>query len=100
MKRRLSRALAVGALVAATSVGLGHASPAAADPGHCWRQGFGPIAATPGWAYELKNVCSRTINVRVVLQNGQKSSCKAISAYGHRSYFLMYYSSYFWGENC
>ena len=101
MKQKLWRALAIAILVAGmTSIGFAQAPPASADPGHCWRQGYGPIAATPGWAYELRNRCSRSIRVRVVLQTGHRLDCKVVPAYGGRSYFSAYYSSYFWGESC
>ena len=108
MKRKLSRALAVAVLVAGMSIGIVQSpalaepvqSRALADPGHCWRQGFGPVYANPSWSYQLKNACSRSINARVVLQTGHRLVCKLIPAYGNRVYLSPYYSSYFWGENC
>jgi hypothetical protein len=102
MTRKLSRGLAAAALAAAvTAVAEAPASSASADPGHCWRQGAGPVAATPGWVYQITNICRATISVRVVLHsNGRKSECKDVSGRGYRWYYMSYYSSYFWAENC
>ncbi|GGM47180.1 hypothetical protein ACFFX1_19075 [Dactylosporangium sucinum] len=93
--RTITPLLIAGALI------VPGATPAGADPGHCWRAGAGPISNVPnGYLYQIKNICSSAIKIKIVFSDGSKGSCLSISGLYHRWYASRRVYSYWSGVNC
>ncbi|HEY7144220.1 MAG TPA: hypothetical protein VH637_08235 [Streptosporangiaceae bacterium] len=98
---RLSLLAVALATATATGVPLLSAQPAAADPGHCWRAGSGPIGEPPaGFLYEINNICDFSIRVRIEFPDTTSGACKTVNAYGHTWYNAVYAYSDWGAENC
>lgn len=95
-------AIMIATMVAAT--GLTFALPATAanaDPGHCWRQGAGPISEEPaGFLYQINNICSSSIKVEIVFSDGLVGECKAIGPNGYAWYNTYNPYTYWYAQNC
>ena len=99
-----TRGAGVFSLLVVGSLAIVPLQSARAD-GDCWRTGFGPVAATPGFAYELTNQCDRGVIMRVVLTepaylNGRETECKLIPAHGDRAYYSEYLGTRFAAKAC
>ena len=99
LQRRLVRTLTP--LLIAGALTVPGATPAAADPGHCWRAGAGPIGNGPaGFLYEIKNTCTSNIKIKIVFADGSKGPCQEIPGKYHRWYPSRYVFNYWSGVNC
>lgn len=99
LRRQLVRVLTP--LLIAGALTVPGAASASADPGHCWRAGAGPIANTPnGFLYQINNICSSRIKIKIVFADGSKGQCLQIDGYGFRWYNSQRVYTYWSGVNC